>query len=73
MISTFFLYISKINIAIDLDYIYESLNGNKNVMSLFAMTPYYWRTSQNDIKKLEQTENLDTEIDIIFSVYKKNQ
>lgn len=48
-----------------------TVNGNKNVMSLFAMTPYYWRTSQNDIKKLEQTENLDTEIDIIFSVYKK--
>lgn len=50
-----------------------TVNGNENVMSLFAMTPYYWRTSQNDIKKLEQIKKLDTDVDIIFSVYKKNQ
>ena len=48
-----------------------TVNGNTNVMSLFAMTPYYWRTSQNDVKKLEKTEFLNTEIDIVFSVYKK--
>lgn len=48
-----------------------SVSGNQNVKNLFAMTPYYWRTSQQDAKKLENIEELNTEIDIIFSVFKK--
>lgn len=47
------------------------VEGNQNVKNLFAMTPYYWRTSQADAKKLESIEELYTEIDIIFSVFKK--
>ena len=46
--------------------------GNKNVQALFAMTPYYWRTSQDDAKKLEGLDVLTTSVDIIFSVYKKS-
>ena len=46
--------------------------GNENLQALFAMTPYYWRTSQNDAKKLVGLNSLNTDIDIIFSVYKKN-
>ena len=49
-----------------------SISGNENIKNLFEMTPYYWRTSQNDAKKLECIEELTTEIDILFSVYKKN-
>jgi hypothetical protein len=46
--------------------------GEDNVKALFAMTPYYWRTSQDDAKKLDGLETLTTDIDIIFSVYRKN-
>jgi 23S rRNA (guanine745-N1)-methyltransferase len=46
--------------------------GNENIKNLFEMTPYYWRTSQDDAKKLEAIDRLTTEIDILFSVYKKN-
>ena len=46
--------------------------GNANIQALFAMTPYYWRTSQDDARKLEGLESLKTNIDIIFSVYKKS-
>ena len=47
-----------------------TVSGNENILNLFAMTPYYWKTSQNDVKKLEKLEELKTRIDIIFAVYK---
>lgn len=46
--------------------------GNENIQALFAMTPYYWRTSKDDAKKLDGVSSLKTDIDIIFSVYKRN-
>lgn len=46
--------------------------GNENLQALFAMTPYYWRTSQSDAKKLDGLDEINTDIDIIFSVYRKN-
>ena len=48
-----------------------TVNGNQNIKNLFAMTPYYWRTSLDDVKKLDNIEELQTQIDIIFSIYKK--
>ena len=48
------------------------LNSNDDIMSLFAMTPYYWRTSLSDFEKLKGLERLTTEVDIIISVYKNN-
>ena len=48
-----------------------SLTSNELIMALFSMTPYYWRTSQGDKEKLVGLDRLDTEIDIIFSVYRK--
>lgn len=47
--------------------------GNENIKNLFAMTPYYWRTSKNDVEKLDAIDELETEIDIIFSVYRKRR
>ncbi len=47
-----------------------TLNGNENIKNLFAMTPYYWKTSPTDVEKLESVETLETEVDMIFSVYK---
>lgn len=48
-----------------------TVDGNGTVKDLFAMTPYYWKTSQDDVKKLDSIEKLTTEIDIIFAVYGK--
>lgn len=49
-----------------------TLTDNAKIRSLFAMTPYYWRTSQKDAEKLDKLEELKTNIDINFSVYRKN-
>ena len=48
-----------------------TVEGQKNIQNLFSMTPYYWRTSREDAKKLEGLSSLTTEIDILFSIYKK--
>lgn len=45
--------------------------GNEQIMSLFSMTPYYWRTSSSDKDKLLRIERLTTEIDVVLSVYEK--
>ena len=47
------------------------VEGNTSIKSLFAMTPYYWKTSQEDVKKLDGLETLETRIDIIFAIYEK--
>lgn len=44
--------------------------GNDDVQSLFAMTPYYWRTSPKDAEKLDSVDRLVTEVDVVLSVYK---
>ena len=48
------------------------LTDNGEIKSLFAMTPYYWRTSVADMEKLKELDFLTTEVDIIISVYKKD-
>jgi hypothetical protein len=35
------------------------------------MTPYYWKTSIEDSRKLDSVEELSTTVDIIFAVYEK--
>ena len=49
------------------------LGSNDQIMSLFAMTPYYWRTSMSDSDKLRELDSLATEVDIIISVYKNDK
>ncbi len=48
-----------------------NVQGNESVKNLFAMTPYYWKTSIEDGRKLDSVEELITTVDIIFTVYKK--
>ena len=48
-----------------------TVEGNEAVKNLFAMTPYYWKTSQSDMEKLDRIDRLTTEVDIIFAIYKK--
>lgn len=48
-----------------------TVEGKDNILNLFAMTPYYWKTSQSDVKKLENLNELKTRIDIMFAIYKE--
>ena len=48
-----------------------TVDGNDKIRSLFEMTPYYWKTSQKDMLKLENIESLQTEIDVNIEVYQK--
>jgi 23S rRNA (guanine745-N1)-methyltransferase len=48
-----------------------TVKGNENIQNLFAMTPYYWKTSQSDVQKLCGIDELTTRIDMVFAVYKK--
>lgn len=47
------------------------VEGKEQIANLFSMTPYYWRTSQEDKRKLEALDRLCTEIEFDFSVYRK--
>ena len=47
--------------------------GEAQIQNLFAMTPYYWRTSPSDAEKLRGMTELKTEVDMIFSVYQKDE
>ena len=49
------------------------VEGNEAVKNLFAMTPYYWRTSQKDAEKLDSIDSLETEIDMLLTVYRNNR
>ena len=48
------------------------LESHEQIMNLFSMTPYYWKTSEEDVKKLENLCELETEIHFDFLVYRKN-
>ncbi len=50
-----------------------TVEGQESIQSLFAMTPYYWRTSQKDSEKLKKTDRLDTAVDMIIALYIKEQ
>lgn len=42
------------------------------ILDLFSMTPYYYRTSESDMKKLAELENLKTEIDVKIKIFRKD-
>lgn len=44
---------------------------NAAIMDLFAMTPYYYKTSEKDHAKLQKLDSLTTEISFHLCVYKK--
>ncbi len=47
------------------------VEGNEAILSLFAMTPYYWRTAAEDAEKLAGLSSLTTEVDVLLTVYRK--
>ncbi|MBR5307757.1 MAG: methyltransferase domain-containing protein [Clostridia bacterium] len=44
----------------------------ENIINLFHMTPYYWKTSEKDAEKLNSLSKLTTKIEFIISFYKKS-
>ena len=48
-----------------------TVEGQTDIQNLFAMTPYYWRTSPSDGEKLKGLERLTTTVDMVISVYEK--
>lgn len=42
-----------------------------NILNLFHMTPYYWKTSEKDAEKLTKINSLTTKIEFVVSFYKK--
>lgn len=48
-----------------------SLENNKDIKSLFMMTPYYYKTGKKDQEKLDQLNALEITLDFMILVYKK--
>ena len=48
-----------------------NLRTNEDILNLFSMTPYYYRTSQRDKEKLTSLSSLESEIEIDFFIYRK--
>ncbi len=42
------------------------VKGNDNIMSLFAMTPYYYKTSEQDAMRLRELSELETELGFVI-------
>ena len=47
------------------------LSNKEDRMNLFAMTPYFYRTSRADFEKLEKANGLITEVEFNVEVYRK--
>lgn len=47
------------------------INSREDIADLLTMTPYYWRTPSEGIDRLNMLDKLDTEIEFIIGVHKK--
>lgn len=47
------------------------LESNEDIKNLFMMTPYYYKTSASDQKKLDNLESLTTEIEFLILTYRR--
>lgn len=50
-----------------------TVKGNQSIKNLFTMTPYYYKTSIDDTKKLDELDELTTTIDFEILTYKKSR
>lgn len=48
-----------------------TLRCNEDIQSVFQMTPYYYRTSESDKKKLENCDTLETNVEFVVAEYIK--
>ena len=49
-----------------------SLQKTEDIKNLLTMTPYFWRTEQDKIKKIDEISNLDTCVHFIITIYEKS-
>ena len=47
------------------------ISSNEDILTLFKMTPYYYKTSKEDFEKLTKLDNLKTQIQFGILIYKK--
>ena len=47
------------------------LDSKQDIKALFQMTPYYYHTPSEGMRKLDMLENLTTEIEFVLLAYKK--
>lgn len=47
------------------------LDSNEDIQSLFKMTPYYYHTSDDNKKRLDALDSLETETEFLLNIYKK--
>ena len=71
---------SRADLPVGMQKVYETrvsynieLDNLTDILSLFSMTPYYWRTSPSDSEKLSGLQRLTTEVDVMISVYKNTK
>lgn len=48
-----------------------ALNSQKEINALFQMTPYYYHTPSSGMKKLSMLDFLETQVEFVLYVYKK--
>ena len=48
-----------------------SLESGEMIRNLFMMTPYYYKTGENDQKKLQSADKLKTAVEFCVAVYRK--
>lgn len=48
------------------------IDNNADIMNLFSMTPYYYKTDEKGRQRLESLESLDTETEFEILVYRKD-
>ncbi len=47
------------------------LDCNEDILALFKMTPYYYKTSKTDQQKLEKIDRLSTRLEFLIAEYEK--
>ena len=47
------------------------LDSNDDIMNLFKMTPYYYKTSESSVSKLKNLQKLDTPCEFFIDIYRK--
>ena len=45
------------------------IDGNEDIISLFGMTPFYYRTSREGAKRLASVDSLEVTVEVKFSVF----
>lgn len=49
----------------------KELNSSEDIMNLFNMTPYKWRSPREGVEKLEKTEYLELTIEVNIDIFEK--